>query len=36
MVISLTAKGLTTGEGEAHLMEVYSTDDLSRDDLEDH
>jgi len=26
MVISLTAKGLTTGEVEAHLAEVYSTD----------
>jgi transposase-like protein len=25
MVISLTAKGLTTGEVEAHLAEVYST-----------
>src|SRR6056297_522348 len=26
MVISLTAKGLTTGEIEAHLAEVYSTE----------
>jgi putative transposase len=26
MVISLTAKGLTTGEVEAHLMEVDSTE----------
>jgi putative transposase len=32
MVISLTAKGLTTGEVEAHLMEVYSTD-ISRDTI---
>lgn len=30
MVISLTAKGLTTGEVQAHLMEVYSTD-ISRE-----
>ncbi len=36
MVISLTAKGLTTGEVEAHLMEVYSTEHQSGDDLEDH
>jgi hypothetical protein len=26
MVISLAAKGLTTGEVEAYLMEVYSTE----------
>ena len=32
MVISLTAKGLTTGEVEAHLMEVYSTD-ISRETI---
>jgi putative transposase len=30
MVISLTAKGLTTGEVQAHLAEVYGTD-LSRE-----
>ena len=28
MVISLTAKGLTTGEVEAHLAEVYCDDGL--------
>lgn len=32
MVISLTAKGLTTGEVEAHLMEVYSTE-ISRETI---
>ena len=32
MVISLTAKGLTTGEIEAHLAEVYSTT-LSRETI---
>jgi putative transposase len=32
MVISLTAKGLTTGEVEAHLEEVYSTT-LSRETI---
>ena len=32
MVISLTAKGLTTGEVQAHLMEVYSTD-ISRETI---
>jgi putative transposase len=32
MVISLTAKGLTTGEVEAHLAEVYSTD-ISRETI---
>ncbi|MBT5555122.1 MAG: IS256 family transposase [Ilumatobacter sp.] len=32
MVISLTAKGLTTGEVEAHLMEVYSTN-ISRETI---
>jgi putative transposase len=26
MVISLTAKGLTTGDVQAHLAEVYGTD----------
>lgn len=26
MVISLAAKGLTTGEVQAHLAEVYGTD----------
>ena len=26
MVISLTAKGLTTGEVQAHLAEVYGSD----------
>jgi transposase-like protein len=31
MVISLCAKGLTTGEISAHLAEVYGTD-VSRDD----
>ena len=32
MMISLTAKGLTTGEVEAHLMEVYSTE-ISRETI---
>ena len=32
MVISLTARGLTTGEVEAHLAEVYSTD-ISRETI---
>ena len=32
MVISLTAKGLSTGEVEAHLMEVYSTN-ISRETI---
>ena len=32
MVISLTAKGLTTGEVEAHLAEVYSTN-ISRETI---
>jgi len=32
MVISLPAKGLTTGEVEAHLAEVYSTD-ISRETI---
>ncbi len=32
MVISLTAKGLTTGEVQAHLMEVYSTE-ISRETI---
>ncbi|MGE0136875.1 MAG: IS256 family transposase [Ilumatobacteraceae bacterium] len=32
MVISLTAKGLTTGEVEAHLAEVYSTS-ISRETI---
>lgn len=32
MVISLSAKGLTTGEVEAHLMEVYSTE-ISRETI---
>ena len=32
MVISLTAKGLTTGEIEAHLAEVYSTE-ISRETI---
>jgi putative transposase len=32
MVISLTAKGLTTGEVEAHLVEVYSTS-ISRETI---
>ena len=32
MVISLTAKGLTTGEIEAHLAEVYSTN-ISRETI---
>jgi transposase-like protein len=32
MVISLIAKGLTTGEVEAHLMEVYSTE-ISRETI---
>jgi transposase-like protein len=32
MVISLTAKGLTTGEVEAHLAEVYGTD-ISRETI---
>jgi len=32
MVISLTAEGLTTGEVEAHLMEVYSTE-ISRETI---
>ena len=36
MVISLTAKGLTTGEVEAHLAEVYSTN-ISRETIsKDH
>lgn len=30
MVISLAAKGLTTDEVEAHLMEVYSTETISK------
>ena len=32
MVISLTAKGLTTGEVEAHLAEVYGTE-ISRETI---
>jgi transposase-like protein len=32
MVISLTAKGLMTGEVEAHLAEVYSTN-ISRETI---
>jgi transposase-like protein len=32
MVISLTAKGLTTGEVQAHLAEVYGTD-VSRETI---
>ncbi len=32
MIISLTAKGLTTGEVEAHLAEVYGTD-ISRETI---
>jgi len=32
MAISLTAKGLTTGEVEAHLIEVYSTE-ISRETI---
>jgi putative transposase len=32
MVISLTAKGFTTGEVEAHLMELYSTE-ISRETI---
>ncbi len=32
MVISLTAKGLTTGEVQAHLVEVYGTD-VSRETI---
>ena len=32
MVISLTAKGLTTGEVQAHLAEVYGTD-ISRETI---
>jgi putative transposase len=32
MVISLTAKGLTTGEARAHLAEVYGTD-VSRETI---
>lgn len=32
MVISLTAKGLTTGEVEAHLMETYGTE-ISRETI---
>ncbi len=32
MVISLTAKGLTTGEVQAHLAEIYGTD-VSRDTI---
>ncbi|MCB1283537.1 MAG: transposase, partial [Microthrixaceae bacterium] len=32
MVISLTAKGLTTGEVQAHLAEVYGTD-MSREQV---
>ena len=35
-VISLYAKGMTTGEIQAHLEEIYGTDDLAGDDLEDH
>ncbi len=35
IVILLTAKGLTTGEVEAHLAEVYATSvDLTGDDLQ--
>lgn len=33
MVISLAAKGLTTGEVQAHLAEVYGTD-ISRQQRE--
>ena len=36
MVISLTAKGLTTGEVQAHLAEVYGTDMSPRAGLQDH
>ena len=32
MVISLTAKGLTTGEVQAHLAEVYGTS-MSREQV---
>jgi putative transposase len=35
MVISLTAKGLTTGEVQAHLAEVYGTDVSRGDGLQD-
>ena len=33
MVISLCAKGLTTGEISAHLAEVYGTRGVAGDDL---
>jgi len=36
MVISLTAKGLTTGEVEAYLAEVYGTEISRETILEDH
>src|SRR5438552_6382409 len=35
-VISLYAKGLTTGDIQAHLLEIYGTEISSGDDLEDH
>ncbi len=35
-VISLYAKGLTTGEIQAHLAEILRHPDLPRDDLQDH
>ena len=36
MVISLSAKGLTTGEVQAHLAEVYGAQVSPPDDLHDH
>jgi transposase-like protein len=36
LVISLVAKGLTTGEVQAHLAEVYGTRGLPADHLHDH
>ena len=36
MVLSLSAKGLTTGEISAHLAEVYGAERVPADDLHDH
>ena len=35
-VISLYAKGMTTGDIQAHLLEIYGTEISTGDDLEDH
>ena len=35
-MISLYAKGLTTGEIQRHLEEIYGTERLAGDGFEDH